>query len=214
MNCESLTARIDDIIDDRLAADERSAVNAHVAGCDACAAAVARARSLKAGLASFGAQDVPMPDDAFFTAAVAKASVAGAKDTRRRYWLKGFGSAVAAALALFAVTLVLLQPETPADAPAGIPAITMSLEEARTVNLVFASAGDLADASFTVLLPDGVYLEGFEGQQEITWLTSLTEGKNVLPLRLIATTPAGGELLATLRHADDDKVFKLRVNIS
>lgn len=214
MNCESLTARIDDIIDDRLAADERSAVNAHVAHCDVCAASVARARSLKAGLVAFGAQDVPMPDDAFYMSALAKASAAGAKDTRRRYWLKGFGSAVAAALALFAVTLVLLQPQTPTAPPAGIPAITMSLEEARTVNLVFASAGDLVDASFTVSLPDGVYLEGFEGQQEITWLTSLTKGKNVLPLRLIAATPAGGELLAILRHAEDDKVFRLRVNIS
>ena len=214
MNRETQKTNIDDFIDDRLDDSERTAMAAHVADSSEFAEQVSQARALKADLAAFGAQDIPMPDDAFFAQALAKASVAGAKDTRHRYWLKGFGSALAAGLALFAVTLFLLQPQNPVNSPSGVPAITMTLEEVRTVNLVFASASDLVDASFTVSLPDGVYLQGFEGQQEITWLTSLTEGKNVLPLKLIATTPAGGELLATLRHEDDDKVFRLQVNIS
>ncbi len=214
MNRETLQTNIHDFIDDRLDETGHAAMAAHVAGSSDLAAKVSQARALKADLAALGARDVPMPDDTFFAQALAKASVAGARDTRRRYWLKGFGSALAAGLALFAVTLFLMQPQTPVDGPSGVPAITMTLEEVRTVNLVFASASDLVDASFTVSLPDGVYLQGFEGQQEITWLTSLTEGKNVLPLRLIATTPAGGELSATLRHENDDKVFRLQVNIS
>jgi hypothetical protein len=42
-------------------------------------------------------------------------------------------------------------------------------------------------------------------------MTSLREGRNVLPLTLIATAPVSGELMATLRHEDDDKTFRLQV---
>jgi len=94
-----------------------------------------------------------------------------------------------------------------------VPGVTMALEEPRTVNLVFSSAEALANATMTVMLPPGVEIEGFQGQREITWMTSLKEGKNVLPLTLIATTPHGGELLATLQHEDDDRLFRVQVTV-
>jgi hypothetical protein len=34
-----------------------------------------------------------------------------------------------------------------------------------------------------------------------------------LPLTLIATSPVGGELLATLQHEDDNKIFRLQVTV-
>jgi hypothetical protein len=89
----------------------------------------------------------------------------------------------------------------------------MSLEEPRTLNLVFSSAVTLADASMTVTLPDGIELDGFAGQREVTWMTSLKAGRNILPLTLIATSPHGGDLLATLRHENNDRSFRVRVNV-
>jgi hypothetical protein len=65
----------------------------------------------------------------------------------------------------------------------------------------------------TVFLPEGIEIDGFAGQREITWMTSLKAGENILPLTLIATSPSGGELLATLRHEDDDKTFRLKVAV-
>ena len=65
----------------------------------------------------------------------------------------------------------------------------------------------------TVALPAGIEIDGFAGQREITWMTSLKEGRNVLPLTLVATSSFGGELLATLQHADDNKVFRLQVSV-
>jgi len=62
-------------------------------------------------------------------------------------------------------------------------------------------------------LPPGVELEGFPGQSEIGWETSLSPGKNVLPLTLIALTPAGGELLARLEHNNRNRTFRLRLDI-
>ena len=89
----------------------------------------------------------------------------------------------------------------------------MTLEEPRTFNLVFSSATALANATMTVTLPPGIEIEGFAGQREITWMTSLVEGKNVLPLTLIATSSQGGELLASLEHEDDDRMFRVQVSI-
>ncbi len=90
----------------------------------------------------------------------------------------------------------------------------MALEEPRTVNLVFASATSLDSATLTVSLPEGIELEGFPGQREISWETSLSEGKNFLPLTLIALTPTGGELLARLEHDDRDRTFRLQVDVT
>ncbi len=65
----------------------------------------------------------------------------------------------------------------------------------------------------TVRLPEGIEVDGFAGQREITWMTTLKEGRNILPLRLVATSSFGGELLATLQHEDDNKIFRLQVSV-
>ena len=211
MNCDQLAPTIDDFVDGRLDGAEREATITHIDGCESCATQVRLTRRLRAGLREYGRRDVPERDQQYFAQALAKAAAAGSKRVRYRYWVRGFGSAIATGVAIFAVTLMFLQaPQT--DRQSGtIATVTMTLEEVRTVNLVFASAQDLDDASLTVTLPPGIELYGFEGQSEVTWMTSLARGRNVLPLRLVATTPAGGELLATLRHEGDDRSFRLRV---
>ncbi|MDH5456162.1 MAG: hypothetical protein OEY37_08820, partial [Gammaproteobacteria bacterium] len=95
-----------------------------------------------------------------------------------------------------------------------IPGIIMTLEEPRTVNLMFASAAALDRATLTVTLPEGVELAGFPGQREIAWQTSLVEGKNYLPLKLVALTPGGGVVLARLEHEERDRTFRLRIEVS
>ena len=212
MTCRQLNERLDDYVDGTLDRTDQAKLDAHLADCADCRKTVDDARRLQAMLRDYGSADVTLPDAEFFDRAIAKAAHAGVRKERNRYWLKGFGSAIAAGLALFAVTLLFLK--TPAvDDTDGIPGVTMALEQPQTVNLVFASASALVDATLTVVLPDGVDVAGFEGQREISWITTLQEGKNVLPLRLVATSPRGGELLATLRHADDDRTFRLLVSV-
>jgi hypothetical protein len=161
-------------------------------------------------------KDYPVPQAApgFYDRAIARATVVSARRQRNRWLLTGFGSAVAAGLALWMFGAAwFANPDLPAI-DAAIPGVTMALEEPRTVNLVFSSASVLDSAMLTVSLPDGVELAGFPGQREITWETSLNVGKNVLPLTLIALTPAGGELLARLEHDDRNRTFRLRLDIS
>ena len=155
---------------------------------------------------------MPAPAAGFYDRALARAAAEGHRRQRNRWFLSGFGGAMAAALALWIVGGVFFAAPG-VDAPA-VPSVTMALERPQTFNLVFSSAKPLDDATMTVLLPDGIEIDGLAGQREITWMTSLKEGRNILPLTLVATAPVNGELLATLQHEDDDKSFRLRVIVT
>jgi hypothetical protein len=161
-------------------------------------------------------KDYPMADAAagFYDQALVRATHEGTRRQRNRWLMAGFGSAVAAGMVLwlavgfFFSTPQIVQPE------ASIPGIAMTLEEPRTVNLVFASKTALDGARLTVSLPGGIELAGFPGQREISWDTSLVEGRNLLPLELIALTPAGGEVLARLEHDNRGRTFRLHIEVS
>jgi len=161
-------------------------------------------------------KDYPMPaaSTAFYDQAVARATHEGTRRQRNRWLMTGFGSAVAAGLALWLIGgFFLTTPVLPVADPT-IPGVTMTLEEPQTINLVFASVTALDSAMLTVTLPDGIELAGFPGQREIAWRTSLNEGKNFLPLELIAVSPIGGEVLARLEHNDRDRTFRLRIEVT
>ena len=161
-------------------------------------------------------KDYPMPEAAagFFDQALVRATHEGSRRQRNRWIMTGFGSAVAAGLVLWMLGgLFLTTPDLPVADPA-IPGITMTLEEPRTINLVFASTERLDAATLTVRLPEGIEISGFPGQREVTWQTSLNAGKNLLPLKLIATSPLGGEVFATLRHDERGRTFRIRVDVT
>jgi hypothetical protein len=157
---------------------------------------------------------VPEAEAGFYDRAVVRAVHKGSRRQRNRWMLAGFGSAIAAGLAIWAITAMLMTTPQLPDAEPTIPGVTIAMEQEHTVRLVFASAEALDSATLTVSLPEGIELAGFPGQREITWETSLQEGKNLLPLTLIALTPAGGELLARLEHKDRNRTFRLRVDVS
>ena len=146
--------------------------------------------------------------------ALLRATHEGSRRQRNRWLMTGFSSAIAAGLLLWLIGGFFLTAPNLPEQNASIPGIAMTLEEPRTINLVFASASALDSATLTVILPEGIELAGFPGQREIAWQTSLVEGKNLLPLELIALTPAGGEVLARLEHKDRNRTFRLHVDVS
>lgn len=212
MNCSELDKHLDDHLDGGLDDETGTALVAHLAACADCRLRVDHAMQLQSLLKRYGRENAPQADEGFFDRALIRAAHQGARKQRNRWVMTGFGGAIAAGLVMWLLGGVLLQSPELAQ-PGGIPQVTMALEEPRTINLVFSSAEDLDGATLTVNLPDGLELAGFRGQREVTWMTSLTRGKNVLPLKLIATMPRGGELLATLRHEDDDRSFRLQVTV-
>ena len=172
---------------------------------------LAEDREIRALLQDYPA---PRPDPGFYDQALARATLQGSRKQKTRWVMTGFGGAIAAGLAVWLISGMLLNTPQLPDAGSNIPEVTMALEEPRTVNLVFSSTEALESATLTVSLPAGVELAGFPGQREISWETRLSEGRNLLPLKLIALTPVGGELLATLEHDDRNREFRLRVDVS
>jgi hypothetical protein len=161
-------------------------------------------------------KDYPMaqPSAGFYDQALARATHEGTRRQRNRWIMTGFGSAIAAGIVLWVIGgFLLTAPDVP-QPEASIPGIALTLEEPRTINLVFSSNSALEGATLTVSLPEGVEMAGFPGQREVVWKTSLAEGKNLLPLELIALTPAGGEVLARLEHDNRNRTFRLRVEVS
>ena len=157
---------------------------------------------------------VPEAEAGFYDRALIRAVHKGSRRQRNRWMLAGFGSAIAAGLAIWMITAMLMTTPQLPDAEPTIPGVTIAMQQEHTVRLVFSSAQALDSATLTVSLPDGIELAGFPGQREITWQTSLQEGKNLLPLTLIALTPSGGEVLARLEHKDRNRTFRLRVDVS
>lgn len=211
MTCSELTTTLDDYMDGLMEPAAAARLGAHIEDCDVCRQVLAKERKLRQSLKDYGESTMPHADAAFFDRALLNAARAGTRRQRKRWVMTGVGGTIAAGLVIWMLGGIFLAAPEISEPP--VPAIVMTLEEPRTLNLVFSSATALADATMTVVLPRGVELAGFPGQSEITWMTSLKAGKNVLPLTLIATSPQGGELLATLRHEGDDKSFRVKVSV-
>lgn len=211
MSCTHINEKLDDYMDGTLDVAEKLKLDEHAASCDACRTTVAAEQSLRGLLRDY---PVPTPDSAFFDQALARATHVSTSKQRNRWIMTGFGGAIAAGLLAWIVGGMLLQTPNISGPSADIPGVTMVLEEPRIVNLVFSSETELDGAVLTVSLPQGIEIVGFEGRQEITWMTSLQAGKNILPLKLIATESSGGELLARLEHEDRDRTFRIRVTVS
>jgi len=211
MNCKSITEELYDYLRDELDVARADQFDQHLSDCASCRKIVDSERSLQARLMVYGEATTPRADAAFYDRAIARAVHVGARRQRNRWVLTGFGGAVAALFMAWVVSGVFFT-AADIDEPA-IPSVTMALEIPQTFNLVFSSATPLSGATMTVSLPEGIEVDGFAGRREITWRTSLKEGKNILPLTLVATSPFGGELLATLHHENDDKTFRLQVTV-
>ncbi len=209
MICKQLTNELDDYVDGQMDPAATATLAAHIENCGDCRALLEDEWQLRESLKDYGASRMPHPDAAFFDRALAKAAQNGTRRQRNRWIMTGVGGTIAAGLVLWMLGGAFLN--MPVAPEATIPSIAMTLEEPRDLNLVFSSATALANATMTVVLPPGVEVAGFAGQREITWITSLTAGKNVLPLTLIATSPQGGELMATLQHEGDDRTFRVQV---
>ncbi|MEM9688593.1 MAG: hypothetical protein AAF917_03865 [Pseudomonadota bacterium] len=158
-------------------------------------------------------KDYPMPqaDAAFYDRALLNASREGTRRQRKRWLFAGFSSAVAAGVA--ALALFGLFSGSPDTATSAIPGVTIALEQPRTINLMFGANEPLANAMLTVSLPDGIELDGFPGQTEVTWETSLSAGRNLLPLTLVAVKPVSGDLFARLSHNNRQQTFQIRIDV-
>jgi anti-sigma factor RsiW len=207
MTCDQLDSLLDAYLDGECSAGERGVLESHAAACEPCRARLALARRVQHALAEL---PVAAPAADFFAHALNRATAPTARRSAHgRVWAAG----LAAACAALAITVLLTRsPESGPAAP--LAGVTLTLNEARTVRLVFAATSELERVSLTVDLPPGVELQSYPGLRQVRWTTQLHAGNNVLPLTLIASEGMGGEIIATLRGAQSEKSFKVNVAVA
>jgi hypothetical protein len=94
------------------------------------------------------------------------------------------------------------------------PAVTLTVGEPRTINLVFGARAPVEDVELTVDLPPGIELATHPDERRVVSRASLAGGDNALPLTLVARSGRGGQLAARLRAGDAQKVFVVDVTVA
>jgi hypothetical protein len=209
------------------------AFDAHRKSCGSCQSFYEAEVALLTAL-----REMPVPEpsadfaDRVLCAAVTqgdvKEDVPNAGQHHRHGFMLGFGSATAAAFALWVVVGIFPRTLPPAgESVASLesaatttaatttnvsePEISIALNQQQDVKLAFHTVAALQGARITIQIPENVALAGYPGQRELSWETNLSEGENLLRLPLVASQAMQGQLVARIEHGK--RVRTLRVNL-
>jgi hypothetical protein len=211
MNCEQAQQRLDDYLDAELDLKQEAELHAHLDHCQVCREQLQQAEALQASLKAL---PVPEMTPGFARRAVDQA--AGRLHQPRHHrsaFVAGFGSAMVAGVAMLLVVGGFL-PGGTATPSSPLQEVAISVSAPQTVNLAFDVSHAIQDATLSIQLPDNVELVGFPGKHRLTWQTSLTQGRNILPLPLQGSAQSNGELItATIKHDGKQKSVRIRVKV-
>lgn len=205
MNCETALNLINPYLDASLAEQDKAEWQAHIDACPSCGIQMDRARRV---IRLLRAAPVELPSEGFEERVFTKVREQGETRRRSRWFAAGFCSALAASLALWFITVPLL---TKVDQSEGFPTVSFEVSQIKTVSLAFNAPREFSHVTLTIELPDHFELDGFANEKYITWDTTLTPGKNVLSLPVIATAARKGVLVARLTSGDKTKTFSIRL---
>lgn len=142
------------------------------------------------------------PDD-LFDRLMRRATCRDNQKPERRgtgFWLgTGLGAALAASLVAIALALGWLAPAEN-RAYDDSERFTVSLAEARVMDIAIELDSALVGASLTVELTGDVQIEGYGDSRSLSWSDDLDAGVNRLSLPLVATGTTGGQLLVRIAH--------------
>ena len=186
--------------------DLRAAM-AHAADCDDCHAALQALEALRL----FGEGSAPRPRRGAVDRAIDRALATGAAQRYRRGFLRGVASGALLAATLAAIAIGLWLSAGDGVRPAAVPEVRLALNMPQDVTVTLESPEPLTDAEVRVELRGALALEGYAGQRELRWMTSLDRGINQLTLPVVALDATGGQVLVEVAHGAKRRTFVLDV---
>ncbi len=206
MTCKEIMGYLDDYLDGTLSGDQQVIFSQHLGTCKQCQEGLSKEQEFRQNL-----KDLPVfPLSPAFSQKVFMAAAQQEKrDFHRRSFITGFGSAIAASLALWLVTVAYFSSVPPTSVDV-LPTVAISVQEVRKVKLVFDATHALHQAKVSIYLPESVELVGFPGQRVVSWQANLGQGKNLLSLPLRALQEQTGALEAHIEHDGKIKVMRLK----
>jgi len=209
MNCQQVQKQLDDYLDGGLGLMEEADIHLHLDTCGDCRQQLQQAKVLIDGLKRV---QVPAMRSGFAQKAVSHAASQVKQRRHRNGFVAGFSSALVAGFALLVVITGILPGGQNID-PNVMPEVAISIVAPQTVNLAFDVDYAMDDATLSIDLPGNIEVVGFPGESRLSWRTSLTQGRNILPLPLIGTGSAGGGIVATLEQGGKKKTLYIRVRV-
>ncbi|MFV1997144.1 MAG: anti-sigma factor [Acidiferrobacterales bacterium] len=217
MNCNHTQKNLDEYLDDTLNAEQSGAIELHVNSCGDCSAALEQLRAMRATLRhmpveparpGFAADALRVAREAH----LAKSNGAVQDNSKpmqgfRHWFTAGFGGALAAGVALWAVFSLLFPVQPIAD----LPTFNIALNQTRNVSLAINVPDEIDGVTLSVDLPQNFALVGHPGKRTLAWKTRLKKGRNVLTLPVMALEPGEGQLVARVMR--DNKSRVLRINL-
>lgn len=207
MNCDECISHQDDYLDNQLSHDIHEAMTRHIAACPDCQKMMRKNRELLQGLRNL---DAPPPSPGFLKLAMANA-VRIDRQQRRRKWFMQF-AAVAAMVCLVVLGSLKLSPLATHDTPQST-GIRLSLHESKEMVLLVQAAENLHGATISIDLPPQLMLASNPGLRHFSWQADVKEGKNLIPLPLVATAPGKVTVTARIEHDRQTKIMRVQVEI-
>jgi len=204
MECSDLALRLDDLLDGRLDALQRKAVQKHLECCSDCRQ---RHEHAVAVLESVRKLTPPALHPGFIDQALSRATRPAIGGARSK-WRPVLGMALAASLVLGVALGVFLATQREA-----VQTVALTIDRPETVRLMFNSAKPLKAATVSLALPENVELIGYGGRRELSWQTDLREGGNLMQIPLIVRGATKEELVASLSHGGSSKMFRLKIEV-
>ena len=211
MDCKQTESLLDDYLDEHLESDTHQVISAHIAGCTHCSQMVNDARRLRSTLRRLPA---PSLRPGFAEQAFAKAREAQQQPRQRfnrRFNLqqKMTAGALAAGFAVWMITAPFIGNH---NSDNGMPVQFVSVDEVKTISVAMNAQKELHNVTLTLVLPEGIEVDGYNGQREITWNTNLVAGVNLLPLPIRALNAGSGTLIARISHDGQSRQLRVPIN--
>ncbi len=207
MNCTQSQQMLDDYLDSSLSTIQLDTLHRHLSDCDACSNIFSQAEDV---LSHLRMMPVPPIREGYEQRMLKFLDKKQSQKSKQRNWfMAGFGSALAATLAIW-LNLSPVSMLTPNIEK--ISTVNLTVRQTQKINLVFNLANDLHDATLTLDLPEKIEISGYPGKRQLKWKTSLKKGTNRLVLPLIATKKQNGYLTASLTKEGKTKLFRIHLS--
>jgi hypothetical protein len=207
MNCTDVQTDLDDYIDGDLPFNEKKAVELHLSNCVSCQQSFDEFKAIRQALNTLPVEQASADFESRVFSEVRSQYAERSRGTRRfgNRFTAGFVTAVAASVVLWFTSTVFL-PVLDDQQP---QIINVAMNQTHKVRLMFDAPADLDQVTLSLELPDNIELEGYTGQRQLVWQTSLKQGENILALPVTAIGSGQGELVAKLSYGDRLKQFRI-----
>lgn len=214
MDCKQFLQHIDDYITGELKTSIKHDIENHLDDCVDCQQSINNEKAIRQGLRQLPFE--PMRPD-FSKQALKHARNVNqtAEKNSSHHWLSGAG-AIAASVFLGMVVLSLFNNNSliKPQQDIAIHQVSMSINEDKSLNLMFDSPEILAQTTFHLEMTDGIRLAGRPDTSSLNWTAKLLPGNNQLPLTLQANQVGEQVLRIRINQGQQEKRFNVQFTVT